>query len=97
MDYGKIVSAINFGAAPFEPAVRDNLGRASGGPLNRRAEMWMKSKEWLADPAGALAKPCPHDRRVAAASDSSERGHAAPSTRPRRTILRAGATRQSPG
>jgi hypothetical protein len=25
----------------------------SGGPLNRRAEMWMKSKEWLEDPAGA--------------------------------------------
>jgi hypothetical protein len=22
------------------------------GPLNRRAEMWMKSKEWLEDPAG---------------------------------------------
>jgi hypothetical protein len=22
------------------------------GPLNRRAEMWMKSKEWLEEPAG---------------------------------------------
>jgi hypothetical protein len=25
---------------------------ASGGPINRRAEMWMKSKEWLEDVAG---------------------------------------------
>jgi hypothetical protein len=25
----------------------DELGRPSGGPLNRRAEMWMKSKAWL--------------------------------------------------
>jgi hypothetical protein len=24
----------------------------AGGPLNRRAEMWMKSREWLEDPAG---------------------------------------------
>jgi len=27
--------------------------RRSGGPLNRRAEIWLKSKEWLEDPAGA--------------------------------------------
>src|SRR6266852_2079359 len=40
-------------SAPFEPPPRDEHGRASGGPLNRRAEIWMKSKEWLADPAGA--------------------------------------------
>jgi hypothetical protein len=25
----------------------DELGRPSGGPLNRRAEIWMKSKAWL--------------------------------------------------
>ena len=36
-----------------EPAPLDERGRPSGGPLNRRAEMWMKSKEWLEDPAGA--------------------------------------------
>jgi len=52
MGYGDIVRPINFGSAPFEPPPRDNNNRASGGPLNRRAEMWLKSKEWLADPAG---------------------------------------------
>src|SRR6266852_5770318 len=53
MGYGETVRPVNFGSAPFEPPPRDEHGRASGGPLNRRAEMWLKSKEWLADPAGA--------------------------------------------
>jgi hypothetical protein len=52
MGYGQVVRAVNFGAAPFEPPPRDANGVPSGGPLNRRAEMWMKSKEWLEDPAG---------------------------------------------
>jgi len=39
--------------APLEPPPLDPHGRASGGPLNRRAEMWLKSREWLEDPAGA--------------------------------------------
>jgi len=52
MGYGEIVRPINFGSAPLDPPARDHNGRASGGPLNRRAEMWMKSKEWLQDPAG---------------------------------------------
>jgi hypothetical protein len=51
--YSLIVVPVNFGSAPFEPAPLDERGRPSGGPLNRRAEMWMKSKEWLEDPAGA--------------------------------------------
>jgi hypothetical protein len=51
--YSRIVVAINFGSAPFEPPPLDEQGKPSGGPLNRRAEMWMKSKEWLEDPAGA--------------------------------------------
>jgi hypothetical protein len=50
---GDIVRPINFGSAPFEPAPRDERGQEiGGGPLNRRAEMWMKSKEWLEDLAG---------------------------------------------
>jgi hypothetical protein len=53
MGYGAIVCGINFGSAPFEPPPRDMHGRPSGGAANRRAEMWMKSKEWLADPGGA--------------------------------------------
>jgi hypothetical protein len=53
MGYGAIVRAVNFGSAPLEPPPRDEHGEPSGGPLNRRAEMWMKSREWLEDPAGA--------------------------------------------
>ncbi len=53
MGFGEIVRGINFGSAPFEPAPRDAHGRPSGGAANRRAEMWMKSKDWLADPGGA--------------------------------------------
>jgi hypothetical protein len=53
MGFGEIVRGINFGSAPFEPAPRDEHGRPSGGAMNRRAEMWMKSKDWLSDPAGA--------------------------------------------
>jgi hypothetical protein len=51
--YSTIVEAVNFGSAPFEPPPLDEHGKPSGGPYNRRAEMWMKSKEWLEDPAGA--------------------------------------------
>jgi hypothetical protein len=51
--YSRIAVAVNFGAAPLEPPPVDERGRPCGGPLNRRAEMWMKSKEWLEDPAGA--------------------------------------------
>ncbi len=48
MGYGDVVKAVNFGSSPLEPMPKDG-----GGPLNRRAEMWMKSKEWLEDVAGA--------------------------------------------
>jgi hypothetical protein len=48
MGYGRVVAAVNFGSEPFEPALPDG-----GGPKNRRAEMWMKSREWLEDAAGA--------------------------------------------
>lgn len=50
--YSTIVVPVNFGSGPLEPPPRDEHGKPSGGPLNRRAEMWMNSKEWLADPAG---------------------------------------------
>jgi hypothetical protein len=48
MGYGDVVRPVNFGSSPFEPERPEG-----GGPLNRRAEIWMKSKEWLEDPAGA--------------------------------------------
>lgn len=46
MGYGKVVVAVNFGSAPQEPP------KDGGGPANRRAEMWMRSKEWLEEIAG---------------------------------------------
>jgi hypothetical protein len=54
MGYGDVVRPINFGSAPLEPPRLDERGKPLGGcPLNRRAEMWMKSKEWLEDVGGA--------------------------------------------
>jgi hypothetical protein len=46
------VVAVNFGSAPMEPPPVDRDGKPLGGPANRRAEMWQKSKQWLEDPAG---------------------------------------------
>lgn len=53
MGYGEIVSPVNFGSSPLEPPKLDEQGKElGGGPLNRRAEMWMNSNDWLQDPAG---------------------------------------------
>ena len=49
---------MNFGGTPFEPPPLDEQGRPYGGPLNRRAEMWLKSKQWLEDPAGVQIPDC---------------------------------------
>jgi hypothetical protein len=48
----KIVVAVNFGSRPLEPPPLDEQGKPKGGYLNRRAEMWGKSKEWLEMPSG---------------------------------------------
>jgi len=47
LPYSTTVEAVNFGSSPVEPAPLDEQGRPYGGPLNRRAEMWLKSREWL--------------------------------------------------
>lgn len=52
MGYGKIVKAINFGSSPLEPQPLDERGRPKGGYVNRRAEMWGKSRDWLSEPGG---------------------------------------------
>ncbi|MEM8575532.1 MAG: hypothetical protein AAGF48_12955 [Pseudomonadota bacterium] len=52
MGYGEIVTPVNFGSKPMEPPPLDKDGRPRGGPLNRRAEIWMKSKEWLESVVG---------------------------------------------
>jgi hypothetical protein len=46
--YASLVKAINFGGEP-----QDTYPKNTGGPRNRRAEMWMRSKDWLNDVAGA--------------------------------------------
>lgn len=51
-EQGFSIRAVNFGSAPMEPAATDPKGKPDGGPANRRAEMWMRSKAWLEDPAG---------------------------------------------
>jgi len=51
--YASVIKAINFGEAPqddYDYNVED--GKTDAGPLNRRAEMWMRSKEWLETSAG---------------------------------------------
>ena len=53
MGHGDIVRSVNFGSSPMEPEPLDENGKPKGGPLNRRAEMWLKSKEWLEDQASA--------------------------------------------
>ncbi len=48
--YNKIVRPVNFGGAPNRPTRKVN-NKPAPGPKNKRAEMWMDSKEWLEDVA----------------------------------------------
>lgn len=55
--YTKIVKAVNFGGAPQEMEILmmqpDGKVEKRPGPLNRRAEMWKRSREWLEAEGGA--------------------------------------------
>lgn len=51
--YSKIVKGVNFGGAPLEPVITLPNGDKRPGPKNRRAEMWMHSKNWLDQEGGA--------------------------------------------
>ncbi|MCC8961715.1 hypothetical protein H8A95_05115 [Bradyrhizobium sp. Pear76] len=42
-----ILNSVNFGSKPIEPPPLDDSGKASGGPANRRAEMWSNLKKSL--------------------------------------------------
>lgn len=53
MGYGSVVRAVNFGSSPLEPPKYDSEGKEIPGPSNRRAEMWIKSRDWLTDVGGA--------------------------------------------
>lgn len=50
-----IVNAVNFGSKPIEPPPLDDSGKPSGGPANRRAEMWSNLKTALE--AGNVSLP----------------------------------------
>ena len=56
MGHGDIVRSVNFGSQPIEPEPRDKAGLRAV-RINRRVEMWMKSKEWLEEPAVRRADP----------------------------------------
>lgn len=51
--YLETVTPINFGSEPQEPTIILPDGTKSAGPRNRRAEMWSRSRDWLAEPGGA--------------------------------------------
>ena len=42
-----VVNAVNFGSKPIEPAPLDESGKPSGGPANRRSELWGNMKKIL--------------------------------------------------
>lgn len=50
--YKKVCVPINFGAAPQDATETLPDGTKRPGPLNRRAEMWSRSRTWLDDVAG---------------------------------------------
>jgi hypothetical protein len=51
--YSKTVEAIDFAGSPQASEITLDNGEKRPGPRNRRAEMWMRSKDWLEDPLGA--------------------------------------------
>jgi hypothetical protein len=51
--YSSIVVPIDFAGSPQSMEIILPNGEKRPGPFNRRAEMWMRSKDWLEDPLGA--------------------------------------------
>lgn len=53
MGFGDVVRAVSFGGAPMSPPKLGPDGKEiGGGPKNRRAEIWMASRDWLAQEGG---------------------------------------------
>jgi hypothetical protein len=50
--YSSVIRLVNFGSAPFHPSPRDKDGKEMAGYLNRRAEMWGLSRDWLKQEGG---------------------------------------------
>lgn len=51
--YSRVILAINFGSPPQNEMIILEDGSKRPGPKNRRAEMYMKSNDWLCDVGGA--------------------------------------------
>ena len=51
--YSKVCVAVNFGSEPLEPEIIMSDGSVRPGPKNRRAEMWLRSRDWLKAEGGA--------------------------------------------
>jgi hypothetical protein len=51
--YDKICKLVNFGSSPIHPPKFDKDGKELAGYLNRRAEMWGLSRDWLDEEGGA--------------------------------------------
>lgn len=51
--YEKVIKLVNFGGKPLTAAQILRDGTKRPGPVDRRAEMWMRSRDWLEQPAGA--------------------------------------------
>lgn len=51
--YSEIVVPIDFSGSPQNPEIILPNGEKRPGPYNRRAEMWMRSRDWLKEPGGA--------------------------------------------
>jgi len=68
-----IIVPVNFGGAPIQPKrYSPTTGEELPGPLNRRAEIWMNSLEWLEDVAGV---DIPDDDELQADACSTGYGH----------------------
>jgi hypothetical protein len=53
IDPKKVVVPIDFGGSPEQADIYLPSGEVRPGPYNRRAEMWSRSRDWLAEPGGA--------------------------------------------
>lgn len=51
--YSKVIKLVNFGGSPQTGTRVMRDGTKRPGPVDRRAEMWMRSRDWLEQPAGA--------------------------------------------
>lgn len=51
--YEAVMELVNFGSSPEEPYETLEDGSERPGPKNRRAEMWMRSRDWLKQAGGA--------------------------------------------